>query len=153
MRGWQLVEELRRRIGLENGERAGNRDVERLLEVIPGLTMEEGHPLLREPYLYTFLDGRGVIRAPQGWSRRVQDHAALLEEILHYLLEPYADGTWGMKGERRAHSREETRVEDHMLMWRFAHATAAGLSDEELAEEGACPLADVARFHELRVRG
>lgn len=151
MRGVGLIEELRERVGLARGAQPSKRDVETLIGVVPGLSLEEAD--LQRPYIYLWADGRGTIRAPRGWSRRVTDHDALLEEILHFCLCGYADGSATLRGEKRGHSREESRCSDHALLWHFAHAHAANLNDEDLAADTGRSLGDVSRFRQLQLRG
>ena len=90
MRGWDLIQHLRGLVGLADGEAASAEHAERLLDVVEGVALEE-EPELEAPFLYVYQNGRGVICAPSGWSRRIPDHDGLLEEVFHYLLAPFAD--------------------------------------------------------------
>ena len=132
MRGWDLIQHLRGLVGLADGEAASAEHAERLLDVVEGVALEE-EPELEAPFLYVYQNGRGVICAPSGWSRRIPDHDGLLEEVFHYLLAPFADDTCTVRGEVNGHRREERRASDHVLLWWLCHGTQT--DDEELAAE------------------
>ena len=148
MRGWDLIQHLRGLVGLADGEAASAEHAERLLDVVEGVALEE-EPELEAPFLYVYQNGRGVICAPSGWSRRIPDHDGLLKEVFHYLLAPFADGTCTVRGEVNGHRREERRASDHVLLWWLCHGTQT--DDEELAAETGRSLEEVRRFRVLQL--